>query len=39
MTPETLSRIFKKFAKLDFIEKSSSGYEITNREGLTILYE
>ena len=39
MTPETLSRIFKKFSKLGFIEKSSSGYEIINREGLTILYE
>ena len=39
MTPETLSRIFKKFAKLGFIEKNYSGYEIVNREGLTILYE
>jgi len=39
MTPETLSRIFKKFTKLEFIEKDSGGYKITNREGLTILYE
>jgi len=39
MTPETLSRIFKKFAKLGFLEKKSTGYEIKNREGLTILYE
>ncbi len=39
MTPETLSRIFKKFAKLGFIEKNSHGYEIINREGLMILYE
>jgi len=39
MTPETLSRIFKKFHKLGFIEKVQGGYSITNREGLTILYE
>lgn len=39
MTPETLSRIFKKFTKLGFIEKVQGGYAITNREGLTILYE
>jgi len=39
MTPETLSRIFKKFVKLDFLEKSNGEYKITNREGLTILYE
>jgi len=39
MTPETLSRIFKKFHKLGFIEKIQGGYSITNREGLTILYE
>jgi len=39
MTPETLSRIFKKFAKLGFIEKKANHFEIKNREGLTILYE
>ena len=39
MTPETLSRIFKKFTKLGFLEKTSRGYEIINREGLTIIYE
>ena len=39
MTPETLSRIFKKFTKLGFIEKDSQNYVIINREGLTILYE
>ena len=39
MTPETLSRIFKKFTKLGFIEKIQGGYSITNREGLAILYE
>lgn len=39
MTPETLSRIFKKFTKLNFLEKHSDGYKILNREGLTILYE
>jgi len=39
MTPETLSRIFKKFTKLGFIEKVQGGYSIINKEGLTILYE
>ena len=39
MTPETLSRIFKKFTKLGFIEKLNGEYRIINREGLTILYE
>jgi len=39
MTPETLSRIFKKFTKLGFIEKVHGGYRVTNKEGLTILYE
>lgn len=39
MTPETLSRIFKKFIKLGFLEKSTTEYSIINREGLTILYE
>jgi CRP/FNR family transcriptional regulator len=39
MTPETLSRILKKFTKLGFIEKINGEYKIINREGLTILYE
>jgi len=39
MTPETLSRILKKFTKLGFVEKNGSGFEIINREGLTILFE
>ena len=39
MTPETLSRIFKKFTKLDFLAKEVHSYQIVNREGLTILYE
>ena len=39
MTPETLSRIFKKFVKLEFLQKSSRGFSIVNKKGLTILYE
>jgi CRP-like cAMP-binding protein len=39
MTPETLSRVFKKFAKLGFIEKEGSSYIIKNKEALTILFE
>jgi CRP/FNR family transcriptional regulator len=39
MTPETLSRIFKKFAKLGFIEKEGSLYKIQNKEALSILFE
>ncbi len=39
MTPETLSRILKKFTKLEFLEKTSHGYEVINKEGLVILYE
>jgi len=39
MTPETLSRIFKKFAKLGFIEKEGSSYCIKNKEALLILFE
>ncbi len=39
MTPETLSRVFKKFAKLGFIEKEKTSFKITNREALTILFE
>lgn len=39
MTPETLSRILKKFTKLGFIVKESHSYKIINQEGLSILYE
>jgi len=39
MTPETLSRILKKFTKLGFIEKKSQNYKIINMEGLKILFE
>jgi len=39
MTPETLSRIFKKFVKLGFIEKVASSYVIIDRESLSILFE
>jgi len=39
MSPETLSRILKKFTKLSFLEKSSHGYKLIDREGLAILYE
>lgn len=39
MTPETLSRILKKFTKLGFVEKEDSAYKIINKEALTILFE
>ena len=39
MTPETLSRVLKKFTKLGFIVKGLNGYEIINEKGLKILYE
>ena len=39
MTPETLSRTFKKLAVLDLVSKGSSGYVIRNREGLKALFE
>ncbi len=39
MTPETLSRMFKKLVTLELVEKTSSGYLITNREGLRVLFE
>ncbi|MEA3330085.1 MAG: Crp/Fnr family transcriptional regulator [Campylobacterota bacterium] len=39
MTPETLSRTFKKLVVLDLLEKDSSGYKIKNREGLHVLFE
>ncbi len=39
MTPETLSRIFKKFTKLGFLVKEGSNYKIIDKESLTILFE
>ncbi len=39
MTPETLSRMFKKLVTLELVEKTSNGYVITNREGLRVLFE
>jgi CRP/FNR family transcriptional regulator len=39
MTPETLSRIFKKFTKLGFLKKEGSSYKIVDKESLTILFE
>jgi CRP/FNR family transcriptional regulator len=39
MTPETLSRSFKKLLVLDLLEKSSSGYSIKNKKGLNALVE
>jgi CRP/FNR family transcriptional regulator len=39
ITPETLSRIFKKFSKLGFIEKNKSTYKILDKESLEILFE
>ncbi len=39
MTPETLSRTFKKLVVLDLLEKESNGYRIKSREGLRVLFE
>ncbi len=39
MTPETLSRTFKKLVVLGLLEKESNGYKIKSREGLQVLYE
>jgi len=39
MTPETLSRTLKKFSILGLLEKGSNGYELTNLEGLRVLFE
>jgi CRP/FNR family transcriptional regulator len=40
MTPETLSRTFKKLIILELLEKDeSTGYKIKNREGLRVLFE
>jgi len=39
MTPETLSRTLKKFSVLGLLTKGDNGYEITNKEGLRILFD
>jgi len=39
MTPETLSRTFKKLVVLDLVKKESKGYKIKNKEGLKVLFE
>ncbi len=39
MTPETLSRTFKKLVVLELLEKDTKGYKITNEEGLYVLFE
>lgn len=39
MTPETLSRTFKKLLVLDLLDKNSNGYIIKNRAGLEVLFE
>jgi len=38
MTPETLSRIFKKLSTLGLIEKTSKEYKIKNEDGLKVLF-
>ena len=39
ITPETLSRIFKKFTKLGFVAKKEGIYTIVDRDSLAILFE
>ena len=39
MTPETLSRTFKKLVVLDLIKKGTNGYTVKNEEGLKVLFE
>jgi len=39
MTPETLSRTFKKLIILDLLFKDADGYNIKSREGLRVLFE
>jgi len=39
MTPETLSRTFKKLVVLDLVEKDNKGYIVKNKEGLKVLFE
>jgi CRP/FNR family transcriptional regulator len=39
MTPETLSRILKKFVKLNFIKKENGKYKILNKKALMVIFE
>ncbi|MCD6172920.1 MAG: Crp/Fnr family transcriptional regulator [Sulfurimonas sp.] len=39
MTPETLSRTFKKLVVLGLVKKELKGYKIKNKEGLKVLFE
>jgi len=39
MTPETLSRTFKKLLVLGLVKKDSSGYTVESKEGLEVLFE
>lgn len=39
MTPETLSRILKKFTKLGFVTKENNSYKIVDEEALKIFFE
>jgi len=39
MTPETLSRTFKKLVVLNLVEKEANSYKIKNKEGLRVLFE
>ena len=39
MTPETLSRTFKKLVVLDLVEKDNKGYVVKNKDGLKVLFE
>jgi CRP/FNR family transcriptional regulator len=39
MTPETLSRIFKKLLTLGLVEKRNSTFKILNADGLRVLFE
>ena len=38
MSPETLSRSFKKLLLLGLVEKDKGGYIVKNREGLSALF-
>ena len=39
MTPETLSRVFKKLLQLNLLEKDATNYKIKNKEGLEALFD
>jgi len=39
MTPETLSRMFKKLIKLELIKKDGNNYKIINKKALEVLFE